>query len=184
VERDAAIGHWWRGRGRRVSNVLVGRGVLQVVWHHGMLGRGVRVARSSALVVVVVFIVAVLLAHEVLGPLVLMRAAILRDLSAPCSFSAALNRGTGCAYILVPANGLVDVARRKLVQLLVVAEDDDGHIDGAEHRELVRLLEQAAFALQKGAVEGVSGGSRVTRAARSSSIKDNRENDDKKKCVK
>jgi hypothetical protein len=58
------------------------------------------------------------------------------------------------AYILVPANGLVDVARRELVQLLVVAKDDDGHVDGAEHRELMRLLEQAAFALQKGAVQG------------------------------
>lgn len=45
------------------------------------------------------------------------------------------------AYILVPANGLVDVARGKLVQLLVVAEDDDGNVDGAEHGELMRLLE-------------------------------------------
>jgi hypothetical protein len=137
-----------------VSDVLIGRGVLQVVWHHGMLGRGVRVARSSALVVVVVFIVTVFLAHKILGPLVLMRAAILRDLSAPCSFSAPLNRGMGHAYILVPANGLVDVARGKLVELLVVAEDDDSHVDGAEHRELMRLLEQAAFALQESTIQG------------------------------
>jgi len=50
---------------------------------------------------------------------------------------------------LVPANRLVDVARRKLVQLLVVAKDDDGNVDGAQHRELMRLLEQAAFALQE-----------------------------------
>jgi hypothetical protein len=30
-----------------------------------------------------------------------------------------------------------------------VAENDDSDVDGAEHGELVRLLEQTAFALQK-----------------------------------
>ena len=35
-----------------------------------------------------------------------------------------------------------------------MAEDDDGNVDGAEHRQLVSLLEQAAFALQEGAVTG------------------------------
>jgi uncharacterized membrane protein YebE (DUF533 family) len=53
---------------------------------------------------------------------------------------------------LVPANRLVDIARGEFVELLVVAEDDDGHIDGAEHRELMRLLEKTAFALEEGAV--------------------------------
>lgn len=55
---------------------------------------------------------------------------------------------------MVPANRLVDVAGREFVELLVVAEDDDGHVDGAEHRELVRLLEEAAFALEEGAAAG------------------------------
>jgi hypothetical protein len=99
VEGDAAVGHGRRGRGRRVADVLVGLRVLQVVRHHGMLRRGVRVARRSALVVVVVLIVAVLLAHEVLGPLVLVRAAILRDLSARNSFSATLDPRAGCIHI-------------------------------------------------------------------------------------
>jgi hypothetical protein len=54
------------------------------------------------------------------------------------------------AIILVPANRLVDIARGEFVELLVVAEDDDGHIDGAEHRELMRLLEKTAFALEEG----------------------------------
>lgn len=58
------------------------------------------------------------------------------------------------AYILVPTDGLVDVTRRELIQLLVVAEDDDGNVDRAEHRELVGLLEQAAFALQEGSATG------------------------------
>jgi hypothetical protein len=31
-----------------------------------------------------------------------------------------------------------------------VAEDDDGNVNGAEHGKLMRLLEQAAFALKKG----------------------------------
>ena len=55
---------------------------------------------------------------------------------------------------MIAANRLVDVARGELVQLLVVAKDDDGDVDGAEHRKLMRLLEQAAFALEKGAVAG------------------------------
>jgi uncharacterized membrane protein YebE (DUF533 family) len=55
---------------------------------------------------------------------------------------------------LVPANRFVDIARGKFVELLVVAEDDDGHVDGAEHRELMRLLEETAFALEEGAVAG------------------------------
>lgn len=55
------------------------------------------------------------------------------------------------AYIIVAANGLLDVARGELVELLVVAEDDDGHVDGAEHRELMRLLEKTALALEEGA---------------------------------
>lgn len=60
------------------------------------------------------------------------------------------------AYILVAANGLVDVAGRELVQLLVVAKDDDGHVDGAEDRQLVGLFEEAALALEKGAGGRVS----------------------------
>lgn len=52
---------------------------------------------------------------------------------------------------MVAADGLVDVARRKLVQLLVVAEDDDGNVDGAQDGELVRLLEEPALALEEGA---------------------------------
>lgn len=48
-------------------------------------------------------------------------------------------------------DGLVDVAGRKLIELLVVAKDDDSDVDGAEDAQLVCLLEQAAFTLQEGA---------------------------------
>lgn len=53
---------------------------------------------------------------------------------------------------MVPANGLVDVARREFIELLVVAEDDDGDVYRAKHRELVRLLEETAFALEEGSM--------------------------------
>jgi hypothetical protein len=56
-------------------------------------------------------------------------------------------------YILIPADGLVDIARRKLVQLLVVTKDDNRDVNRAKNRELVRLLEQTAFALEEGADE-------------------------------
>jgi hypothetical protein len=65
-----------------LSDVLKGLGVLQVVRHHAMLRRGVRVAWRRALVLVVVFVVAVLFVHKVLGPLMLVSSAILRNLSA------------------------------------------------------------------------------------------------------
>lgn len=54
-------------------------------------------------------------------------------------------------YVLISANGLVDVAGRKLVQLLVVAENDHGDINRAKDRQLVSLLEEASFAFEKGA---------------------------------
>jgi hypothetical protein len=66
----------------------------------------VRVSGKGALFIVVVVIVAIFLAHKVLWALVLVCAAI----------------------VLVPANGLVDVAGREFIELLVVAEDDDGDV--------------------------------------------------------
>lgn len=73
-----------------MSDALEGLRVLQMVRHHGVIWRGVRVARHGAVLILVVFIVGVLLAHEVLRALVFVRAAILRDLSV-MPFSAALS---------------------------------------------------------------------------------------------
>jgi len=57
-----------------------------------MLGWGVGVAwERAALFILIVVVVAVLFAHKVLGTLVLVCAAILRDLSASSYFSAARN---------------------------------------------------------------------------------------------
>ena len=56
----------------------------------------------------------------------------------------------GAAIVLEAADDLVDVGGGVLVQLLVVAEDDDGDVDGAEDGELVGLLEEAALALEEG----------------------------------
>ncbi len=50
---------------------------------------------------------------------------------------------------MISLQRLVDVARRELVQLLVVTEDDDGNVDGAEDGQLVRFLEETAFSLEE-----------------------------------
>lgn len=55
------------------------------------------------------------------------------------------------AMIGVSRDQLSHVTGRVLVQLLVLAKDEDGHIHRAKHRELMCLLEQTALALQEGA---------------------------------
>lgn len=54
------------------------------------------------------------------------------------------------AIVLEAAHDLVDVGGRVFVQLLIMAKDHNRDVDGAEDGELVRLLEQAAFALEEG----------------------------------
>jgi hypothetical protein len=102
-----------------MTNMLEGLGMLQVVRHHRVLGWGMRVVGSGTIVVVVFIVIAVLFAHEVLGAFVFVRIAI----------------------VLVAANSRIDVARRELVELIVVTEDDDGDVYRAQDRELVSLLE-------------------------------------------
>lgn len=65
------------------------------------------------------------------------------------------------AMIGVSRDQLSHVAGRVLVQLLVLAKDENGNIYRAKHRELMRLLEKTALALQEGAGvrHVVSGGS-------------------------
>ena len=97
----------------------------------------------------VLILVAVLLAHEVLRTFVFVGAAILM-----LSVLVKVARG-GKAHVLEAADGLVDVAGGELVQLLVVAEDDDGYIDLAQHGQFVRLLEQTTLAFEKGSANSV-----------------------------
>ena len=54
------------------------------------------------------------------------------------------------AIVLEPPNDLIDVRGRVLIQLLVRPKDNDRDVDGAEYGQLMRLLEQAAFALEEG----------------------------------
>lgn len=62
-------------------------------------------------------------------------------------------RGSGgLAYVLEATDGFVDVSGRELVKLLVVAEDDDSDVNGAQDAELVCFLEETAFALEEGPV--------------------------------
>lgn len=97
--------------------------------HHGLLWWRVRALLLSGRVVVTLLVLIALgLAHEVFRALVFVRATI----------------------ILVSPDRLVDVTGGELVQLLVVAKDDDGDIDGAEDGQLVGLFEKTALALEEG----------------------------------
>lgn len=132
-----------------MSDVLEGGLALKMVRHHGMLWRGMGVSRRGSahhLDVFILLLVQVFLAHEVFRAFVLVRSAILR-----VPVSALSPGGHGGAYILIPADGLIDIAGRELVQLLVVSKYDHSNVDGAEDGELVGLLEETAFALEEGA---------------------------------
>ena len=54
-----------------------------------------------------------------------------------------------CADVLEFADGLADIVGGEFVELLIMAEDDDGDFDLTEDGQLVGLLEQAAFALEE-----------------------------------
>lgn len=55
----------------------------------------------------------------------------------------------GTAMVLVAGNEIMHVGRRVFVELLVVAKYEDGDVDRAKNGELVSLLEETTFALQK-----------------------------------
>lgn len=74
--------------------------------------------------IVIIIIARLLLADEVLGALVFVRATILVRASAGSSLHA--DRDT---HVVVSTQDLVDVCGGKLVELLVVAEYDDGDVD-------------------------------------------------------
>lgn len=112
--------------------MLEGRMIGHLWVHHGVIGlRCAAVLASFVRSVFIIFIIIVracMLIRKVLWSLVFVRAAI----------------------VLEPPDYIVDIRRRVFVQLLVVAKDDDGDIDGAEDGEFVRLLEETAFALEEG----------------------------------
>jgi len=58
------------------------------------------------------------------------------------------------AYVLKTSNGVVDIARGELVQLLVVSKYDNGDIDLAEDSQLKCLLEQTTLALEESSTDG------------------------------
>jgi hypothetical protein len=70
-----------------MADVLEGLCMLEVVRHHRVLGRGMRVAGSGAIVVVILVVVAILFTHEVLGAFVFVCVAILGEESAACCFA-------------------------------------------------------------------------------------------------
>jgi hypothetical protein len=90
-------------------------------------------------------------AVEIRWRLVLIRFTMLSDRHVSRMACRYRQEGT---YQGPPVEHFPHVAGRELVQLLVVAEDDNGYINVAEHGELIGLLEETAFPLQKGAIQG------------------------------
>lgn len=110
-----------------MSDMLEGRMVLDA--RHVVLGlRRASLISLVSTVIVLVIIVPATFVRKVLRSLMFMRTAI----------------------VLKPPDDLVDIVGRVLVELLVVAEDDDGDVDLAEDGEFMRLLEEAAFTLEEG----------------------------------
>lgn len=104
--------------------------------------------RGSIVIFVLVFFLATV---EIGRSFVLIGSAMLWQSQFRCLFECyCMGYLYGATYILVSGNEVAHVRGRILVELLVVSKDEDGDIDGAEHGELVCLLEQAALALEKG----------------------------------
>lgn len=115
-----------------MAHVLEAGMVLHLRVHHGM-----RVGCGGASLLSILPVVAALVV------LVVVPAALVGEVGGAFML-------VGAAIVLEAADDLVDVGGGVLVQLLVVAEDDDGDVDGAEDGELVGLLEEAALALEEG----------------------------------
>lgn len=59
-------------------------------------------------------------------------------------------------YILIATESIVHVTRGVLIEFLVVAENDNGDIDGTKNGQLMSLLEQSTFALEECPMTGKS----------------------------
>jgi len=66
------------------------------------------------------------------------------------SLNAEAIKERDATYILISTDGLIDISGRKFIQFLIMAEDNDSHVDRAENGKLMRFLEQSTFSLEKG----------------------------------
>ena len=145
-----AILHWRGGRCCRLSKMGEGAAVLDVRRDHVLRWHGL-FSSASVLIFVLVLVLVSTLSAEVCRSLVLVWIAILGPLAA-----SPRAEGGGC-YIGISRQRLANVSGRKLVQLLVVAEDDDCNIDRTQDRQFMRLLEEAALSLEKSSAEVSTG---------------------------
>jgi hypothetical protein len=123
--RETTVGN---GRGRGCGVVANVREMLLLIGklgrHHLRLHAFMSTRRGA---VAVLFLVIIISTVEIGGTFVLLRTTV----------------------ILISGNKITHVCRRVLVQLLIVAEDENGNIDGAQDGKLVCLLEQAALTLKE-----------------------------------
>jgi len=134
-----------------MPDMLKTRVVLHLRVHHDLVwwGRCASLVRLITAFILLIIVAAAGLASEVSRTFVFVCAAILCLRQHIANTQPSPSEPTQ-AYVLKPPDNLIDIRGRVLVQLLVMTENDDGDIDGAEDGELVRLLEQAAFALEEG----------------------------------
>jgi hypothetical protein len=158
---EHAVLHWRGGRCCGLSKMGEGAAVLDVRRDHVLRWHGL-FSSAGVLIFVVLLVIVATLSPEVCRSLVFVWIAIL----GPLAGSPRAERGG--MYIGISRQRFANVSGRKLVQLLVVAEDDDGNIDRTQDRQLMRLLEEAAFSLEKSSAvvstgERDDGGRRRTR---------------------
>lgn len=99
----------------------------RVVHYVARLWWRVRFVVRSDIFAILIILISSTLACEIGRPFVFMCASILLS----CQWTVGTDDGSGDANVLKAADGLVYVARRKLVELLVTAEDDNSDINRA-----------------------------------------------------
>jgi hypothetical protein len=122
----------------------VGRLAVELRRHHLGVQRLMALRRAAISLVVLVFVITTI---EIRRAFVLIWSAVLRKQLAR-EGPRRMER-LRVTYELVSGNEVAHIARGVLINLLVVAEDEDGDIDRAQDGELVSLLEQATLALEE-----------------------------------
>jgi len=101
--------------------MLLGMLLGMLLWREGFFSWGRHV------LVLIIIVISAAFASEVCRALVLVWLSILGNISHVRAIIT-----LKFPHILISADGLIDISRGELVQLLVVAENNDGDIDGAE----------------------------------------------------
>lgn len=103
----------------------------------------------------ILLIVIIALACEIFGAFVLVGWTELEGEMKYQRLCARLEMKKQDTHVLIASKRLRHFTRGVLIQLLVVAKDDNGDIDRTKNGEFMRLLEETTLSLQKRAVQGI-----------------------------